>query len=55
MMTISIRKTISAKPWLLVVAVFVGLIVMWTGLIIIAVRNTPQNVPLTTVTSHDSR
>jgi hypothetical protein len=44
-MTISIRKTIAAKPWLLVVAVFVLLIAMWTGLIVIAVRNRPQPVP----------
>lgn len=51
-MNISIRKTISARPWLLVVAAFVLLVTMWTGLIVVAVRHAPQSVPLSPVV-HD--
>lgn len=51
-MNISIRKTISVRPWLLVVAAFVLLVTMWTGLIVVAVRHAPQSVPLSPVV-HD--
>lgn len=53
MMNTSIRKTISARPWLLVVAAFVLLAAMWTGLIVVAVQHAPESVPLSPVT-HDS-
>lgn len=53
-MITSIRKTISDKPWLLIVGAFVLLICMWTALIVVAVRHRPQPIPLSPAL-HESR
>jgi len=47
-MTTSTPKNISTdRPWLWIIGVFIVLIAFWSTVVTIAVRNVPQNVPLT--------
>lgn len=34
------------RPWLLIVFGFIFLIIVWTGFIILALKNQPERVPL---------
>jgi hypothetical protein len=45
-MITSIRKTISNKPWIWIVLVFLVLIAVWSWFITIAVQNQPESIPL---------
>jgi len=47
-MRLSIPKTLSSKPWLLVVFLFVAFIAWWVFFISIAVKNAPKTVPVVT-------
>ena len=40
----SIRKTLSAKPWIPVVAVFLAFVGLWVAFIIFAVQHQPPQV-----------
>jgi len=39
---VSLRAAISKRPWLMVIGAFALLITAWTFLIVIAVKNRPQ-------------
>lgn len=39
------------RPWLLVTAAFLLLVAAWTSLIFVAVKYTPESVPLETLNS----
>lgn len=43
-MRLSIPKTLSSRPWLLVALLFGGFVACWVFLITIAVKNAPQTI-----------
>lgn len=43
-MRLSMPKTLSSRPWLLVVVLFGGFIACWVLLLTIAVKNSPKTV-----------
>lgn len=46
-MTTSTPNNISTgKPWIWIIVVFIVLIAFWSAVVTVAVRNVPQNVPL---------
>jgi len=44
-------KLQTIRPWLYVGAAFLLLLTAWSSLILIAVKHTPQTVPLETISS----
>ena len=44
-------KNITFRPWLFVIAAFALLIAAWSSLIFIAIKHTPETVPIKTVNS----
>lgn len=49
-----IPKCISTRPWLFVAAAFLGFIAWWVFLISLAVKHTPQEIPLVSRSIHAS-
>lgn len=47
-MTTSIQKTISSRPWLWIVLLFVLQAALWAWFITIAVKNQPQEIQVIT-------
>ena len=43
-MRLSMPKTLSSKPWLLVALLFGGFVACWIFLITIAVKNAPKTI-----------
>ena len=43
-MRLSMPKTLSSKPWLLVVLLFGGFVACWMVLLTIAMKNSPKTV-----------
>jgi hypothetical protein len=48
-MHFSIPKTLSSRPWLLVVLLFGSFVAFWVFFINLAIKNQPQTVPLAPV------
>jgi hypothetical protein len=44
-------KTKTIRPWLYITAAFLLLIAAWSSLIFIAIKHTPQRIPLETSNS----
>lgn len=51
-MHLSIPKTLSSKPWLLVVLLFGSFLLGWAAFLTIAIRNAPQRVEMVTHPPH---
>ncbi|CAN5838893.1 hypothetical protein BH11VER1_BH11VER1_35610 [soil metagenome] len=52
-MTTLIPKTISSRPWLWIILLFVILIAVWAWFITLAVQNQPQEIKIPVSKVHD--
>lgn len=52
-MTTLIPKTISSRPWLWIILLFVVFIAAWAWFITIAVQNKPQEINIPANQTHD--
>ena len=47
-MHLSMPKTLSSKPWLLVVLLFSGFVACWIFFITLAIKHAPRTIPVAT-------